>query len=120
MNPHSCLQNIRARYDSLTTVEKRIADYILLHETEIPALSIRELADNAQVAQSAIIRCCKSLGFTGYPQLKLALTADLSKNRQLNYAPYISPEETSIEIIAPDLPVLRLRSAQNTDLHLPV
>ena len=99
MNPHSCLQNIRARYDSLTTVEKRIADYILLHETEIPALSIRELADNAQVAQSAIIRCCKSLGFTGYPQLKLVLTADLSKNRQMNYAPYISPEETSTEII---------------------
>ena len=99
MNPLSCLQTIRARYDSLTTVEKRIADYILLHEAEIPGLSTSELADRAQTAKSAIIRCCKSLGFEGFPHLKLALAAELSKNRQLNYAPYISPEETSAEII---------------------
>lgn len=99
MNPHACLQNIRARYDTLTTVEKRIADYILLHEEEIPNLSTSELADKAQTATSAIVRCCKSLGFEGYPQLKLALAAELSKNRQLNYAPYIFPEDTSAQVM---------------------
>lgn len=95
----SCLQTIRSRYDSLTAAEKRIADYVLLHEAEVPGLSIREFAENARVAQSAIIRCCKSLGFEGYPQLKLALAADLSKNRQLNYAPYIFPEDSPAEIV---------------------
>ena len=99
MNTLSCLQTIRARYDALTTVEKRIADYILLHEAEIPNLSTSELADRARTAKSAIVRCCKSLGFSGYPQLKLALAAELSKNRQLNYAPYISPEDTAAEIM---------------------
>ena len=99
MNTLSCLQTIRARYDALTTVEKRIADYILLHEAEIPNLSTSELADRARTAKSAIVRCCKSLGFSGYPQLKLALAAELSKNRQLNCAPYISPEDTAAEIM---------------------
>ena len=99
MNSPSCLQRIHSCYDSLTAVEKRIADYILLHEAEIPSLSTGELADRAGTVKSAIVRCCKSLGFEGYPQLKLALAAELSKNRQLNYAPYISPEDTSAEII---------------------
>ena len=53
--------------------------------------------DNA--AKSAIVRCCKSLGFEGYTQLKLALAAELSRNRQLNYAPYIYPEDSTGIII---------------------
>lgn len=99
MNSLSCLQTIRIRYDILTTTEKKIADYILLHQADIPEMSVGELADRSGTAKSAVIRCCKSLGFDGYTQLKLSLTAELSKHRQLNYAPYICPEDTPAQII---------------------
>ena len=57
-------------------------------------MSIGELAEHAQVAKSAVVRCCKSLGFDGYAQLKLALAAEYSKNKQLNYTPYIYHDDS--------------------------
>jgi len=57
-------------------------------------MSIGELAEHAQVAKSAIVRCSKSLGYDGYAQLKLAFAADYSKNKQLNYTPYIYHDDS--------------------------
>lgn len=99
MNQLSCLQAIRSRYDSLTAAEKRIADYILANAEAVTAMSITQLADRAGAVKSAVVRCSKSLGFAGYSQLKLNLAAELSKNRQLNYAPYIYPEDSAETII---------------------
>ena len=99
MEPVSCLQTIRSRYSTLTGVEKKIADYILDNGETVVGMSIGDLADCAQVAKYAIVRCSKSLGFEGYAQLKIALAAELSKNKQLNYAPYIYPDDSPAMII---------------------
>lgn len=95
MKQVSCLQTIRSRYGSLTSAEKKIADYIMQNGEAVVGMSISQLANCAQTAQSAIVRCSKSLGFEGYAQLKLALAAELSKNKQLNYAPYIYPDDST-------------------------
>ena len=81
MDAVSCMQLIQSKYHLLTAVEKKIADYLIHHQQNVVGMSISELAENAQVAKSAIVRCCKSLGFEGYTQLKLALAADHSKNK---------------------------------------
>lgn len=83
------LQSIRNHYDMLTPAEQRIADYILAHSEAVTEMTTEQLAQASGAAKSAVIRCCQSLGFEGYTQLKRQLTVELSKNRQLNYVPYI-------------------------------
>lgn len=95
----SCRQTIRARYHTLTTVEKRIADYILQHGEEVMQMSTVALSVAAETVPSAVIRCCKSLGYSGYSELKLALAVDSAKNHQLNYAPYITPDDSAGHIL---------------------
>lgn len=90
---NSCLLEIQNRYQILTPTEKRIADYIRANGREVVHMSVQELAERTQAAKSAILRCCKSLGFAGFPDLKISLAADLSKNRQMNFSPYILPED---------------------------
>ena len=95
----SCFQTIRSRFASLTGAEQKIAQYILENGDRVVQMSVGELSKQTGAAKSAVIRCCKSLGFEGYPQLKLTLASELSKNEQLNYVPYIYPEDDPITIM---------------------
>lgn len=62
-------------------------------------MPIDAFAKQAQVAKSAIIRCCKSLGFKGYSELKISLAMEVSQNKKLNYIPYINPEDQAGDIL---------------------
>ena len=95
----SCLLEIQTKYAVLTAVERTVADYILRNSESVVRMSVAKLAANAGTVSSAVIRCCKSLGFTGYSELKLSLAAELARNRQLNYVPYISPEDDTGAIL---------------------
>lgn len=117
MEQPSCLRTIRGKYGTLTAAERKVADYILQNAEQILNLSIGCLADQTQTAKSAIVRCCKSLGFEGYTQLKLALAAELSRNRQLNYAPYIYPED-STGIIIDKVFSANVKALHDTASHL--
>lgn len=118
MQNQSCIVIIRHKYDMLTPAEKKIADYILHNSSQIPHMSISHLAQTCSVAKSAVLRFCKTLGFPGYPALKIALSADLAQNSKFNFTPYIDPEDTSLSILdkifAAGVKTLHL-TAQNID-----
>lgn len=99
MNSKSCLYAINHNYSALTAVEKKVADYILDHRDQVVHMSVADFADGADVAKSAIIRCCKSLGFEGYSELKMSLAMELSKNKELKYVPYIYPTDDASNIL---------------------
>lgn len=99
MDSSSCIQAIQTRYHRLTAAEKRIADYLLANRETAIGMSIAELADRAQTAKSAVVRFCKSLGYDGYTQLKLAFATEHSKNKQLNYTPYIYPDDSPATVM---------------------
>lgn len=96
---HPCLATLKEKYHSLTAAEQKIADYILANSEAILHMPIAELAQKSKSAGSAIIRCCKSLGFRGYSDLKISLAMELSKNQKLNYIPYISSDDQPGEIL---------------------
>lgn len=98
MKNRSCLTSIKQKYDSLTPVEKRIADYIQRESHNVISMSVSDFAENAGVVKSAIIRCCKTLGYEGYSEMKLSLAMELSKNKQLGFVPYIDKND-SVESI---------------------
>lgn len=94
-----CLLTIKNQYDSLTAAEKTVADFILQNSQQVIHMPIDTFSKQANAAKSAIIRCCKSLGFEGYADLKISLAMELSNNQKLNYNPYIHPEDTASTIL---------------------
>jgi len=99
MSKTFCLLTIKNQYHTLTAAEQTIADYILQNSQDVIHMPIDTLARNAGVAKSAIIRCCKSLGFDGYSDLKIALAMELSQHKKLNYNPYIDPQDDASTIL---------------------
>lgn len=99
MNQKKCLLTIKNRYADLTTTEQTVANYILQNSQDVIHMPIASFAENAGVVKSAVIRCCKSLGFEGYSDLKIALAMELSQNRKLNYNPYIDTDDDAGAIL---------------------
>ena len=64
---------INSEYYQLTSAEKKVADYAVIHQQQTQFMSISELAEEAGVAEATISRFCKRLGYKGYSAFKLAI-----------------------------------------------
>lgn len=69
---------IRSMYDTLSSSDKKVADYILGHIRSIYATPVARLAEESGVSQVTWIRFCKVLGFTGLKELKKCLVEELN------------------------------------------
>jgi DNA-binding MurR/RpiR family transcriptional regulator len=68
---------------SMHRVEKIIARTILQKPQEVLGMTVARLAQKTGVADSSIIRFCRTLGFDSYIQMKLKLAAELSEPEEL-------------------------------------
>lgn len=73
------LVSIREALGTLNPMERKVAEYILDHPSEVINLSVQKLAELAGVSEATIIRFSRSLNFKGFHDLKLKLVADLSQ-----------------------------------------
>ena len=62
---------------SLTSAEEKVVAWILDNPAKPLDFSIGELAAASGVSEATVVRTCQRLGFKGYPELKLAIAADL-------------------------------------------
>lgn len=99
MESQSFLPQIRSCYNTLTVAEKRIADYVLAHPAEVLELSAQALAQQAATAASAVIRFCKSLGYSGYAQFKVRLAVELAHKSPASYIAGIEPEDDDAQVL---------------------
>lgn len=70
---------VRSIYDSLSTAEKKVADYFLNNVESVFNLPIAELAQEASVSKVTWVRFCKAIGFDGLKDLKKVLFAQMHK-----------------------------------------
>ena len=68
------------RYPTLAASDKKLADYILSQPDETRHLSSQQLAAEAGVSQSSVVKFAQKLGFKGFPALKLALSEALASS----------------------------------------
>ncbi|WNQ11996.1 MurR/RpiR family transcriptional regulator [Paenibacillus aurantius] len=97
------LVRLKELYQDLKPSEQIAASYILQHPERMLQLSIAQLADESGSSQAAIVRLCKSMGVTGYQNLKLMVAGDLQQGQtSLNGSGYqeIRPGESVENIIA--------------------
>jgi len=67
---------------SMQLSERRVAEHIAASPALAVESTAQELADRVGVARSTVIRTCQSLGFSGYPQLRVALARELALQAQ--------------------------------------
>jgi len=71
------LIKIREMKDSLTPVERMVAEYILANTEEIPHLSIKSLAQLSKTSDASVLRFCKTMGYSGYRNFIVSISASL-------------------------------------------
>jgi DNA-binding MurR/RpiR family transcriptional regulator len=80
------LARLRARVESLSLAEQRVAMFIEQHPDETVHLPLQALAERIGVSDATIIRCCQALGFRGLRDLKLALAAESATPLRISHA----------------------------------
>ncbi len=105
--PVSIQTNIQAHVDSFPPTMRRVADAILERPQIVVENTITELARACNTSEASIVRFCRALGLTGYPQLKLQMASELGKeSAQLGangsgaYGADISPSDTLAEMVS--------------------
>ena len=71
-------EKISNAYYRLTTAEKKVADYVIIHQRDTQYMSISELAEACGVAEATISRFTKRLGCKGYNAFKLAMANSIA------------------------------------------
>ena len=74
---NNALLKIREMRESMTPVERKVADYVLENAEEIPHLSIKNLALASGTSDASVLRFCKTLGYGGYRSFIVNLSASL-------------------------------------------
>lgn len=86
---------IKSIYRDLSSKEKMIADFILLHPEEVMHGTISNISDTIQVADATFFRFCKRLGYNGFQDFKIALASE-KVNSSLSIHENISKEDNEL------------------------
>ena len=73
MAPVNAFERISNAYYHLTAAEKKVADYVIIHQRDTQYMSISELAEACGVAEATISRFARRLNYKGYNAFKLAV-----------------------------------------------
>ena len=68
-------------YDSFFEAEKKIADYILAHKSEMIDMTVAELALASGTSDATVSRFCRRCGFNGFHHLKINLAREIAEER---------------------------------------
>ena len=71
-------EQIRAELNSLSPTEAKVAARVLADPEAVVNLSVNELAALSGASVASVVRCSQSMGFAGFPELKIALARELT------------------------------------------
>lgn len=70
----SVLKIIEAQLESLAPADRQIGNFILAHPDEVLRLSSASLAEKTGRSQSSVVKFAQKLGFSGYQDMKFAIS----------------------------------------------
>lgn len=74
------IQNIQG----LNDLELSVYQYVMQHQDAIPYMRIRELASDAHVSTTTILRFCKKMGCEGYSEFKLKMKEQIGRKENVH------------------------------------
>jgi len=72
-------QLISNSFHQLTKSEKRIATYLVQNQNDAAFFTSLQIAEKLQVSEATVIRFARTLGFTNYPEMRVALQENFRK-----------------------------------------
>lgn len=93
---------IRSRYNTLSKVQKNIADYILNNKLEVVRITISELAQKCNVSEPTVIRFINKLDYSSYQTFRIDMAGELSKETNNSSSKGIKIEDGYQNIEADD------------------
>ncbi|MFB5267919.1 MurR/RpiR family transcriptional regulator [Paenibacillus enshidis] len=79
------LSRIENVMPKLTQSEQKVARFVLSAPEEVVFMSVHEMADRSLSSSASVVRFCRSMGLKGFPELKVALSADLANEQKSGY-----------------------------------
>ncbi len=67
---------------SMTRTERTVAEYVEPRLEAVPAMSIQQLARNSGTSEASVMRFCKTLGYRGYRDFTLSVSAALGSREE--------------------------------------
>ena len=92
------LVKIKSIYNSLSEVERKAADYILMNEEKVPFQSVYQIASSVNVSVPSISRFTKRIGYEHFKDFKVELAKDTSSS-VLDIYSAITQEDSDDELI---------------------
>ena len=95
-------------------MEQQVAAFIISFPSEIPDMSIEDLAKVCNTSVSSVVRLCKSANYNGYKDFLRALSTDLAihQHRDSTYSD-INPGD-SVQSIARNVCMSHIQAIENT------
>ncbi|MBW0254398.1 MurR/RpiR family transcriptional regulator [Cellulomonas sp. PS-H5] len=71
---------------SVLASERRVLEEVLHQPERVVESTAQEVADRVGVGRSTVVRACQAIGYKGYPQLRVALAAELAhRDEEVDY-----------------------------------
>jgi RpiR family carbohydrate utilization transcriptional regulator len=96
------IENIRHALPGLSKSERRVGDWILANSRLAVDLSINDVAARAEVSDPTVIRFCRTMGLSGYRELRTHLIAALQKPQSYlhhDVSPQDEPSDAAIKVL---------------------
>ncbi|HEX6682531.1 MAG TPA: MurR/RpiR family transcriptional regulator [Candidatus Limnocylindrales bacterium] len=77
--PAGLIVQINGLMPALSPAEQRVARIVLADPADAARRTITDLAAAAQTSEASVVRFCRSIGLTGYPQLRIRLAAEAAR-----------------------------------------
>lgn len=72
------LYAIKINMNDFTKGEKRVAEYVLTHPSDVLHMSISDLSDKCETGDTTVFRFCRTLNLNGYQEFKIHLAQSVS------------------------------------------
>ena len=94
------LATLRGILPNLSPSEARVARTAIDHPEGTAASTIGELARRCNTSETTVIRLCRTIGFHGYPEFRLALAAAAAARVEEEYlSGEILPDDTTDQVV---------------------
>ncbi|TIP54446.1 MAG: MurR/RpiR family transcriptional regulator, partial [Mesorhizobium sp.] len=88
-----------AVYDLVTSgpsSQSRIAHFIAQNPELLGDISISKLARQTNSGEASIVRFCRTLGFSGFREFRMAFTGEIERDKARRLTQYLTTEDTHV------------------------
>lgn len=92
--------NIKIKYNKLTSSEMKIADFIIKNHKKVLEMSAKEIGDETKTSAATVVRFCKKIEIDGLDTLKVKIAQSSFENKEsTEIDPILSKDDSMVDII---------------------